>query len=211
MLQKLKSPVVAIEKGISSINNIKERWMKFAVSRFHNELTPNMLSASRIGLLIPIFGALLLNHYIIALFIYLVGCVLDLFDGPLARERNLVSELGKILDPLADKILFIFPLIYFTFFHEIVPIYLCAILVALETTVITLRILNYFLKLKKENSANMFGKVKMWLESIGICLIMLSPDNTSVSIVVNGFFWIAAVCAFISVTKHITHKSIKVA
>lgn len=65
---------------------------------------PNLLSVIRI-ILVPVFAYLFLNgHQITALIILAVSGLTDLFDGKIARRFNQVSELGKILDPVADKI-----------------------------------------------------------------------------------------------------------
>ena len=65
---------------------------------------PNLLSVIRI-LLIPVFAVLFLQeHYIIAIAIIIFAELTDLFDGMIARKFNQVSALGKILDPIADKL-----------------------------------------------------------------------------------------------------------
>ncbi len=67
----------------------------------------NLLSCSRIVLAIPIILLLLhgtLQSRLWAVLIMLVGVVTDFFDGYIARQRNEITEFGKILDPLADKI-----------------------------------------------------------------------------------------------------------
>ncbi|MBQ7203465.1 MAG: CDP-alcohol phosphatidyltransferase family protein [Eubacterium sp.] len=65
---------------------------------------PNWLSFFRIAM-IPVFTVLFIKDYYIAAFIVMiVAAVTDLFDGKIARKYNMVSNLGKILDPVADKL-----------------------------------------------------------------------------------------------------------
>lgn len=65
---------------------------------------PNLLSVIRI-ILVPVFAVLFTNgHQVAALIVLAVSGLTDFFDGKIARRFNQVSELGKILDPVADKI-----------------------------------------------------------------------------------------------------------
>lgn len=65
---------------------------------------PNLLSLIRI-LLIPVFGVLFYNGEALwAVVVLVLSGLTDLFDGKIARRFNQISELGKILDPVADKL-----------------------------------------------------------------------------------------------------------
>lgn len=65
---------------------------------------PNWLCFIRIAL-IPVFSALFIKEQYIAAFItMIVAALTDVFDGKIARKFNMVSNLGKILDPIADKL-----------------------------------------------------------------------------------------------------------
>ena len=69
---------------------------------------PNLLSLFRLAL-IPVYITIYLNassssDYFIAAAILAVSCLTDLIDGKIARRFNMVSTIGKILDPLADKL-----------------------------------------------------------------------------------------------------------
>lgn len=68
---------------------------------------PNLLSLFRL-ILIPVYVTIYLNaektaDYFIAAMILAVSCLTDLIDGKIARHFNMITTLGKILDPLADK------------------------------------------------------------------------------------------------------------
>ena len=69
---------------------------------------PNLLSLFRL-LLIPVYAALYLNateryQYYLAGLILAVSCLTDMIDGKIARKYNMVTTLGKVLDPVADKL-----------------------------------------------------------------------------------------------------------
>ncbi|MCH7716810.1 MAG: CDP-alcohol phosphatidyltransferase family protein, partial [Gemmatimonadetes bacterium] len=78
---------------------------------------PNILTLSRIALT-PVIALLpFINGWVpklMALLVFLAAAISDFYDGRLARERDEVTDLGKLLDPLADKLLL---------FATLVPIY----------------------------------------------------------------------------------------
>ena len=78
---------------------------------------PNKLTLLR-AVLVPVFLLLLfLNiipvHYTLALVVFAVASITDALDGHIARKNNLVTNFGKFLDPLADKVLVVSALIAF--------------------------------------------------------------------------------------------------
>ena len=70
--------------------------------------TPNKLTVARI-IATPVFMATMLidfpYHYTVALFLFIAASLTDMIDGKMARKYNLVTDFGKFLDPLADKML----------------------------------------------------------------------------------------------------------
>jgi cardiolipin synthase len=68
---------------------------------------PNLICVARIALVWPIVGALHAGHYDLALGLFVVAAVSDGVDGFLAKHFNWTSQLGKFLDPLADKLLLV--------------------------------------------------------------------------------------------------------
>ena len=69
----------------------------------------NLLTFARIIIAVIIFALLgLKNFYMIALILFFIAGLTDYFDGFFARKFNVTSQIGEILDPLADKILIIF-------------------------------------------------------------------------------------------------------
>ncbi|MBR3149892.1 MAG: CDP-alcohol phosphatidyltransferase family protein [Eubacterium sp.] len=77
-----------------NVGNLFENW----------NTIPNWLSFFRIAM-IPVFSVLFIKElYIPAFIVMIVAALTDLFDGKIARKYNMVSNLGKILDPVADKL-----------------------------------------------------------------------------------------------------------
>ncbi len=85
---------------------------------------PNKLTLFRVVLIIPFVIFLLIPNFgyagrMIALAIFIVASLTDFFDGKIARKHNLVTDFGKFMDPLADKLLVCSALICFVEKNEI--------------------------------------------------------------------------------------------
>ncbi len=81
------------------------------------------------------------GNYTLALSLFLLGMLTDYFDGLLARSRNQVSEMGKLLDPLADKILITSAFISFIGLPEIrLPAWMVIVIVSREFAITGLRL-----------------------------------------------------------------------
>lgn len=96
---------------------------------------PNKITTFRV-ILIPIFLILMLvpsipDGNIWALFVFILASVSDFLDGYLARKYHLVTNFGKFMDPLADKLLVCSALICFVEFH-LVPAWIVIIIISRE-------------------------------------------------------------------------------
>lgn len=96
---------------------------------------PNILSGLRI-LMVGVFVHLFFQErFLGALGIYVLAILTDLVDGYLARRNNWISDLGKVLDPLADKLMLIAALVCFLV-KGWIPLWLVVIVVAKELIMI---------------------------------------------------------------------------
>lgn len=95
---------------------------------------PNLLSIFRI-ILVPVFIFVVLsgigNAYMLGMFVFLLAGFTDVLDGYLARKYNCTSVLGKILDPLADKMMVASALVC-AVIEELVPLWLALAYIAKE-------------------------------------------------------------------------------
>lgn len=93
----------------------ESRAYKFAAGKGVMNL-PNKLTISRV-VMIPVFLLFFYleftGHYFVALGIFAIASLTDLFDGKIARKYNLITNLGKFLDPIADKVLVLSALVVF--------------------------------------------------------------------------------------------------
>ncbi len=131
---------------------------------------PNKLTMMRI-VLVPIFMiALLLEFYYAALVIFCVAAITDFFDGYLARKYNLVSSFGKIMDPLADKLLVFSALICFIQL-DVVSVWAPIIIIAREFFVTSMRVVA--VSKGKVIAASWWGKVKTNVQLFAVIGTML--------------------------------------
>lgn len=117
--------------------------------------------------------------------LFAVGCLTDFLDGVLARRWQSVSVWGKLMDPLADKVLILSVLVMLTE-RTLVPGWTTALFVVRELWVTGIRS-------KVRMSASRLGKLKMLLQSLGLFLILLqSPGSLAATGLVCLFGGLAA-------------------
>lgn len=156
---------------------------------------PNKLTIGRV-IAVPFFiGAYLLGYNLIAFIIFILASLTDLLDGKIARKYNLVTNFGKIMDPLADKIL-----VYSAFTLMVqygqVPGWMLIVILAREFIVAGMRTVA-----ASEGiviAAGMSGKIKTVLQMIAVPLLLLVPvvyevSTYNVGIIfyyfAEGFLW----------------------
>ena len=96
---------------------------------------PNVLSFLRLGS-VPVFVALFVSgHTNVAVLIYAIGAWTDFFDGYIARKTDSVTELGKLLDPLADRV-FIVALVIALVARDALSIWLAGAIVGRDVLIL---------------------------------------------------------------------------
>ena len=151
---------------------------------------PNKLTLGRL-ILIPFFIlAFYLNfkgHYLVSLAIFGVAAFTDFLDGYIARKHNLVTDLGKFLDPIADKVLVLVALTIMIADPKITNLFLqfgswgflfggigVSIIVAREMAVSSLRMIAA--KNGKVLAADKSGKIKTFFTDVTIVVMLLAGD-----------------------------------
>lgn len=144
---------------------------------------PNKLTLLRI-ILVPIFmGFLFLRRDLpiyaeyLALITFILAAITDGLDGYLARKRKRVTKFGKIVDPLADKLLISAALITFVALNEI-SAWAAILIIGREFAVTGLRVIA-----ASDDaiiSASIWGKIKTTVQIIAIIIIILNPRLISI-------------------------------
>lgn len=134
---------------------------------------PNIIGYVRI-LLIPVFCLLYKNgHEELAAFTVLFSSFTDLFDGMIARKFNQVTELGKILDPVADKLTHAAMALCLAFRYRFMWALLG--LMAIKEGYMAVMGVIYLKKGKMMNGAMWFGKVCTASIFVGMCVLFFFP------------------------------------
>lgn len=166
--------------------------------------TPNKLTIARM-IIVPFLVIFLLtgwggeaNRYI-SLTLFVVASVTDWFDGYLARKNNLVTNFGKFMDPLADKLLVCSAMICMIDLKRL-PAWFVIIIIAREF------IISGFRLIAVENgiviAANYWGKFKTASQMIMIILLILHFDGIFV-ILEQIFIWLSLALTIISLITYI--------
>lgn len=173
--------------------------------------TPNKLTIARI-IMIPFFVAFLMYDITgsadkwIALAIFVIASLTDTLDGYLARKYHLVTNFGKFMDPLADKLLVCSALICFTAIGQLAA-WITIIIIAREF------IISGFRLIAADNgiviAASYWGKFKTVSQMIMIILMIMNLDNAVFQGAITLFVVIAVALTIISLIDYIVkNKSV---
>lgn len=175
---------------------------------------PNLLTIARI-IITPIFLAVILmdtlpHRFLIACIVFSIASITDAIDGHLARKNNQITNFGKFLDPIADKILTTSALLAFMSVG-LCNIWIVMLILTREFAIASVRMI------AATNGvvipANIWGKIKTVSQMVFTILIMLLGEtweilsNTNkilfeklpdLSLISNGLLWITAILTVIS-------------
>ena len=133
---------------------------------------PNFLSILRIALIYPILESLLSKDFIMSLTFFAIASLTDALDGFLARKMNWQTELGKILDPVADKLL-LTGTIFILWVSEYIPLYIFIIFFSRDVAILVGAAIKMTLIESNTPLPNILGKLTTGLQIAYIFIIIL--------------------------------------
>lgn len=182
---------------------------------------PNKLTVFRVILIVPfvllllggyaqwdwftaVFGGILEYTDYIALAIFIAASLTDLLDGKIARKYNLVTNFGKFMDPLADKLLVCSALICLIELERI-PAWIVIIIISREF------IISGFRLVAADNSiviaASYWGKFKTTFQMVMVCLMIANID--ALAVLTQIIMWMAVALTVISLIDYLAkNKSV---
>ncbi len=173
--------------------------------RDRNVNLPNLLTLSRI-LLIPVFVVLFstptANRSLAAALVFMIAAVTDMVDGYLARRRSEITNLGRLLDPIADKLLILSGLILLVQFQRVAA-WVAILIIAREVAVTGIRAIaaaeGFSLPVET------MGKYKMTAQVIAIVLLILggvTPDAWNLQLIGTIILYVALALGLTSGGRH---------
>ena len=169
---------------------------------------PNKLTILRL-IMIPFFVAALLydgganqNMRYVAAALFIIASLTDMLDGKIARKYNLVTNFGKFMDPLADKLLVCSALICMIELREL-PAWMVIIIISREF------IISGFRLVASDNgvviAASYWGKFKTTFQMIGVVLLIFNIP--ALSTLTTIIVWIALALTVISLVDYIVKNA----
>lgn len=169
---------------------------------------PNKLTIFRV-ILIPFFVLFLLCPIFegygpyVALTIFIVASLTDLADGKIARKYNLVTNFGKFMDPLADKLLVISAMICLMEL-KLLPFWVLLIIVSREF------IISGFRLVAANNNvviaAGMWGKFKTTFQMVMVIALLIHLDTTWFYVIEQLLIYISVALTIISLLDYLVHN-----
>lgn len=165
---------------------------------------PNKITIFRVCM-IPVFLIFMLVPNIpygnyIAVAVFAIACLSDALDGYLARKHNLVTNFGKFMDPLADKLLVCSALICFVELSYM-PAWIVIVIIAREF------IISGFRLIASDNgvviAASYWGKFKTIAQMIACILLIVQLPFRFADVLEQIFIWLALVLTVVSLCEYI--------
>ena len=160
---------------------------------------PNKLTIFRVILVIP-FVALMLNGYDLwAVAVFIIASLTDLLDGNIARKYNLITDFGKFMDPLADKLLVCAAMICLVEMGRL-PAWMVIIIISREF------IISGFRLVASDNgvviAASYWGKFKTTFQMLMIIVLILNLGGVfdMIGLVLT---WIALILTVVSLIDYL--------
>tara|TARA_Y100001954_G_scaffold167220_1_gene177473 strand:- start:67 stop:642 length:576 start_codon:yes stop_codon:yes gene_type:complete len=165
---------------------------------------PNLLTVSRIFVIVPLIALLYAEGHVlrwIALGLFTVACITDFFDGYIARSMNQISNFGRFLDPVADKLLVVAVALMLVADDRIDGFVVLAALVILMREILVSGLREYLAELKVRLPVSSLAKWKTVIQMIALGHLIIhdaGPAAYPTILVGETGLWSAAVLTLIT-------------
>ncbi len=161
---------------------------------------PNQLTIVRMIMIVPFVILLLSGYDLAAAIIFVVASLTDMLDGKIARKYNLVTNFGKFMDPLADKLLVCSALICLVEMERLAA-WIVIVIIAREF------IISGFRLVASDNgvviAASYWGKFKTVFQMIMVVVLMLNINHPVFAVLGTVLVWISVILTVVSLVDYI--------
>jgi len=166
----------------NSLRQTMDRILNFFFFRFlPDKISPDFFTALRLAFIPLVLWLLALHFFGWALVAFAAAAIFDILDGSLYRLRKKSSGWGIILDPVADKLLIILSCLLLSLYYPFAIVLILSVLADLMIIFSAFLLMLVFEDFRLPH-ADIFGKVKMFLESVGVAFVF--------GYLVFGSFWL---------------------
>lgn len=163
---------------------------------------PNQITIARLLLSIVLFVLIPMGQYTASIAVFIVAAGTDWLDGYIARKYNLVTKLGRILDPFVDKFLICGVFIYLAAIPQSgIAAWMAVIVVARELGVTVLR--SFLEGEGVDFSAKMAGKLKMVFQCVAAVASLVVLSMLARGTAPGGLNWLLLASAWLAVASTI--------
>lgn len=136
-------------------------------------------------------------NFFIAWILFIIASLSDMLDGKIARKYNMVTDYGKFMDPIADKLLVNTTLIILASYGPIRVNVICVIIMIARDIVVDAVRLNAMRK-NVVVAANIFGKLKTVFQMVAIILIMVNDFNLDSLLHLNDNYYLGQLFMYVA-------------
>lgn len=168
---------------------------------------PNLLTALRLILVLPICilmmmqsaSDLLVGLQVLIVALFFIALITDYFDGVLARKWGVVSDIGAMLDPIADKLLVVLPLVMLIASGLLSGVHVFALFIIVYREFIIAGARDYLGRKGVEFPVTFFGKWKTALQLVAVIILLIVPMLPAAFAVFGAAaLWLAAAFTLLS-------------
>ena len=178
-------------------------------------MIPNLLSIFRMIAFLPVIILFSSEYYLSSFFVFTAAAWSDFLDGFLARRYNITSNLGSLLDLLADKVLVSSILIFLVFYTgNIFLLILATIIILREISISSLRLFLVSNRVEISNiTPDKFGKLKTFLQMFSLSLLLIYPffekfffTSVLILLLLSTFFSILSFLNYLKIWSSLEEK-----
>lgn len=167
---------------------------------------PNKLTMLRIWLIVPFVGLVAADSpvcYLLSAIIFAIASLTDLFDGWYARKHNMVTDFGKLMDPIADKLLVMAALVVLVA-RDIAPWLASIVLFAREYIISGVRLVAASKGVVI--AADKYGKLKTFTQMLGIVCYLLGGWTPGYTLMGEILIWISVALSVLSLIGYVKNN-----